>query len=176
MGAAGGGDAGRLPHLRRRGRDRRRCDAGAPAPRQPRSRTNPQAIPNRLDGGPHDAFERDALKHLRAKPDDPYYRFEDNKGRLVLRYATARVMQESCVQCHNSHPDSPKTNWKKGDVRGVLELIRPLDNDEKQMRDGLGSAFVLVGCVSAALLALSTLILILGNRRRLSSPTRAPAP
>jgi adenylate cyclase len=25
--------------------------------------------------------------------------------------------------CHNSHPDSPKRDWKLGDVRGIQEVI-----------------------------------------------------
>jgi len=27
-----------------------------------------------------------------------------------------------CVSCHNTHPDSPKTDWKVGDVRGIQEI------------------------------------------------------
>ncbi|TIU12957.1 MAG: DUF3365 domain-containing protein, partial [Mesorhizobium sp.] len=32
------------------------------------------------------------------------------------------VMGQVCVTCHNSHPDSPKTDWKVGDVRGIQEI------------------------------------------------------
>ena len=28
-------------------------------------------------------------------------------------------MSEACVACHNTHPDSPKHDWKVGDVRGI---------------------------------------------------------
>lgn len=31
-------------------------------------------------------------------------------------------MGAACVQCHNSHPDSPKKDWKIGDVRGLQEI------------------------------------------------------
>lgn len=46
--------------------------------------------------------------------------------RLIL--ATPVLMQEACVACHNSHPDSPKTDWKVGDVRGlqVVDVRQPL--------------------------------------------------
>ena len=37
------------------------------------------------------------------------------------------MVSESCVQCHNTHPDSPKKDWKLGDVRGVLEVVVPLE-------------------------------------------------
>jgi diguanylate cyclase (GGDEF)-like protein/PAS domain S-box-containing protein len=36
-------------------------------------------------------------------------------------------MRAECIDCHNTHPDSPKTDWKIGDVRGVLEISLPLD-------------------------------------------------
>jgi adenylate cyclase len=32
------------------------------------------------------------------------------------------IMTAPCVSCHNSHPDSPKQNWKIGDVRGIQEV------------------------------------------------------
>ncbi len=79
-------------------------------------------------GGAKDAFEVEALRELKKHPDQPFYRFENFQGRSSLRFAVADRMQSSCVTCHNTRPDSPKTDWKVGDVRGVLEFIRPLDN------------------------------------------------
>jgi serine/threonine protein kinase len=101
-------------------------------------------FPSRTDGGPRDDFEREALKQLRTAPDEPYYRFEERQGRPTLRYATARRMKESCVKCHNSHPESPRTDWQIGDVRGVLEIIHPLDRDVRHTREGLRGSFLLV--------------------------------
>jgi serine/threonine protein kinase len=121
---------------------------------------------SRRNGGPKDDFERDALARLREDPDRPVYRFEDYKGRPALRYATARRMQETCVECHNHHPDSPKTDWKVGDVRGVVEIIRPLDRDAARVREGLQGAFLAVGAAGAALLGLSALTLFLGRRKK----------
>ena len=31
-------------------------------------------------------------------------------------------MGPACVACHNTHPDSPKRDWKVGDVRGIQEV------------------------------------------------------
>jgi class 3 adenylate cyclase len=31
-------------------------------------------------------------------------------------------MGAACVACHNSHPESPKRDWKIGDVRGIQEI------------------------------------------------------
>jgi adenylate cyclase len=40
----------------------------------------------------------------------------------VVRTASPVVMGEVCVGCHNSHPGSPKQDWKAGDVRGIQEI------------------------------------------------------
>jgi hypothetical protein len=116
----------------------------------------------RTNGGPADEFERDALRRLRENPDEPVYSFEAYKGRTVLRYATARRFRQSCLGCHNNStdPNTPKTDWKVGDVRGVVEIIRPLDRDEARARAGLRDTFVLVGGVGGSLL-LATLGVVL---------------
>ncbi len=118
------------------------------------------------DGGPLDDFEREALVQLRQDPNRPVSRFEEQQGRPVLRFATARLMSETCISCHNSHKDSVKRDWKPGDVRGVLEIVRPLDRDVARTRAGLGGTFVLMAVISGLLLALSVLILVVSNRRR----------
>ena len=46
-------------------------------------------FPWRQDGGPHDDFEREALRQLRQRPDEPFYRFEEWRGRpSLLRWAS----------------------------------------------------------------------------------------
>jgi hypothetical protein len=120
----------------------------------------------RKDGGPTDDFEWDALRRLRRDPDEPVHRFEDFGGRPVLRYAIARRMKAGCIDCHNRHPDSTKRDWQVGDVRGVLEIIRPLDGDVARVREDLRGTFVLMAVISATLLGLTGLILVAGNRRR----------
>jgi PAS domain S-box-containing protein len=86
-------------------------------------------FPWRRERPPLDAFELAALTSLRAAPAEPYYRFETYEGRPSLRYAVADRMDASCLRCHNDPASgSPKTDWRIGDVRGVLEVIRPLDD------------------------------------------------
>jgi hypothetical protein len=79
------------------------------------------------EGGPRDDFEREALRQLRARPDQPFARFMLHGGRRSLRYSIASRMEQSCLDCHNHRPDSPKRDWKAGDVRGVYEVIFPVD-------------------------------------------------
>jgi eukaryotic-like serine/threonine-protein kinase len=119
----------------------------------------------RTDGGAKDDFERDALAQLRENPNNPVYRFEDYQGRPTLRYAIARRMKDTCVACHNTHKDSTKFDWKVGDVRGVVEIIRPLDRDAERTRAGLRETFLLVGIVAGSLLGLTVLFVLHGSRR-----------
>jgi serine/threonine protein kinase len=121
---------------------------------------------SRKDGGPRDDFERFALADLRRNPDAPVYRFEAFQGRPSLRYATARRMGADCIGCHNKDPNSTKTDWKVGDVGGVLEIIRPLNRDIARTHDGLRGTFVLMAAVSGVLLAFSGLVLLLTGRRK----------
>jgi eukaryotic-like serine/threonine-protein kinase len=129
---------------------------------------------SRKDGGPKDDLEREALTHLRESPDEPYFRFQEFQGRPVLRYFTARRMRATCVECHNTHPDSTKTDWRTGDVRGVLEIVHPLDRDVARAREGLRGTFLLMAGVSGSLLGLAGMALFVGKRRKeaLSSPSR----
>jgi serine/threonine protein kinase len=121
---------------------------------------------SRRNGGPKDDFEKEALARLRQTPGEPVYRFEDYKGRPSLRYATARLMEQTCVDCHNAHPDSPKKDWHVGEVRGVVEIIHPLDKDFARTSAGLHGAFILIGTIGASLLGLAGLGILYGNFRR----------
>ena len=82
----------------------------------------------RKDGGPKDEFESLALTTLRFANDKtkPFVRFENVNGHMSMRYGKALLMKQSCVDCHNSHPNSTKKDWKIGDVRGIREVIFPL--------------------------------------------------
>ena len=127
-------------------------------------------FPWRKEGGPRDGFEREAIRQLRQFPDQPFYRFEDFQGRPSLRYAVADRMEAGCVSCHNTHPDSPKTNWKLGDVRGVLEIIRPLDSIIAQINSGLRETFALMAIIG--MLGLSGLALVVGKLRQSQAAAR----
>lgn len=80
-------------------------------------------------GGITDGFGRDAWNALNTKPNEPFYRFEEFDGRASLRYATSDLMRSSCVGCHNNHPDTPKNDWRIGQVRGILEVITPIETN-----------------------------------------------
>jgi class 3 adenylate cyclase len=70
-----------------------------------------------------DRFERDALASLRRDPKTPIYESSGSIFDREVRIATPVIMSKACVSCHNAHPQSPKRDWKVGDVRGLQEII-----------------------------------------------------
>ncbi len=83
--------------------------------------------PNNKGGGLSNQFAKQAWKALNKNPDKPFIRIENIDGRSSYRYAVADVMNQTCVNCHNNHPKTPKSNWKVGDVRGIIEVSSPLN-------------------------------------------------
>lgn len=73
---------------------------------------------------PHqlDAFETSALESLRANSDQKIVDVSSSLFDDQVRLVAPILMGAACVSCHNSHPESPKTDWKVGDVRGIQEL------------------------------------------------------
>jgi len=128
-------------------------------------------FPWRSDGGPRDAFEREAVDRLRQNPHAPFFRFEETDGRRILRYATADVMRQDCVSCHNTHPESPKNNWRVGDVRGVLAVTLPLDSGVAQADKELRGTFILIS--SAGLFGLLGIAVVIRRLRGDSAELQA---
>jgi len=69
-----------------------------------------------------DAFEQQALAQLREKRQPAIYQVSGSVLERRVRLVTPIVMEASCVSCHNAHPDSPKHDWKIGDIRGIEEF------------------------------------------------------
>ena len=102
------------------------------------------------NGGLRDNFSEEAWEYLQANPDKPFVRFEAQAdGMQSLRYATADRMRAGCVNCHNSHPDTPKNDWKLGDVRGVLEVVYPLGAVSNAAHAHVRQSLVLYGVMLA---------------------------
>lgn len=116
----------------------------------------------------YDTFQLDALSALESNPKEPYFRLEVVDNRLSLRYAVPDIMEESCVGCHNHHPESPKKDWQVGDVRGALEVVIPVD--EANAVYG-GVILKLVGLIVLALLGMA-LIIIFVCRKAVVKPIK----
>jgi len=72
-------------------------------------------------------FEKEAFDYLFTKEGDVFSRFMVHNGIYTLRYATADVAAAAgCVNCHNNHEESPKHDFKLGDVMGALVVNIPI--------------------------------------------------
>jgi serine/threonine protein kinase len=122
-------------------------------------------FPWRTDGGPRDDFERSALLRVReSKGQETVHEFTEMDGQPVVRYAQARIMDRTCVECHNAHPQSPRKDWQIGDARGVLEIIRPLGKDEERVGEALRLALLLSAVVSGLLVGGSLVMVWAGKQ------------
>lgn len=75
-----------------------------------------------------DAFALEAIERFERDSKGFFHRLEEMDGERYVRVALAdRMESATCVQCHNDHPDSPRTDWRIGDVRGVLEADVPAE-------------------------------------------------
>ncbi|MGE5658953.1 MAG: adenylate/guanylate cyclase domain-containing protein [Actinomycetota bacterium] len=118
----------------------------------------------RKEGGPKDNFERQALTYLKDHPQDRFFRLEQFRGKPSFRYAEADIMKASCISCHNTRPDSPKTDWKVGDVRGILEITQPVENITRKTRAGLRQMFFVLASIS--ILGIAGLTLAISRLRQ----------
>jgi hypothetical protein len=128
---------------------------------------------------PKDAFERQSLAALNALLRDAapatnapleHYEFVSINDRPHLMYARGQVMKASCIDCHNTHKDSPKTDWKEGDLAGVLTLSRPLDRDVARTRTGFRGASLLILATSGVSIACG---LLFAYRTRSAAPAKS---
>jgi hypothetical protein len=59
---------------------------------------------------------------------DPYYKTETLGGK---KYFTAiypdKAVAQACISCHNGHKDSPRTDFKMGDVMGGVVVRLPMN-------------------------------------------------
>jgi len=96
-------------------------------------------FPNRANRSLDD-FERSTIQRFRNnKSREPIVLQDTENGINVIRLAIADEMTSmTCVNCHNTRVDTPKDDWKLGDVRGVLEVVIPIEkqiNNAEDIRD-----------------------------------------
>ena len=104
---------------------------------------------------PFDQFEKDSLRRLRENSNQVLT--FDSSSLFVdrVRLIAPVVMAAACVGCHNTHPESPKRDWKVGDVRGLQEvtITQPISGNLFAFKYLL-AYFVLVAAVGLLFIAL----------------------
>ncbi len=94
------------------------------------------------NGGPKDDFQKAAL--LKLSTTNPIFeRVEMIGENNVLRHAEPIFMEQSCVDCHNKHPESPKKDWQVGDIRGAIDITIPLGTDDEELTKTVQYAYVI---------------------------------
>ena len=84
-----------------------------------------------------DSFQQQAWQQLNLNPDVPFVQTLTEGDQNLVRVAIAdKLTAAACVNCHNTHPLSPKTGWKLGDVRGVLEVVVPINQQISWQQSG----------------------------------------
>jgi len=101
-----------------------------------------------------DDFSSKAMETFRnGRIDDAVVSVEEFEGAQSVRVAVVDLLvAPGCVNCHNTRADTPKNDWRLGDVRGSLEVIVPIEEQ-------LSSAAMLSYEILAAMLLLGIIIL-----------------
>ena len=94
-----------------------------------------------------DQFQGNALEEIQKMPTQPYIKIEKIRGIDFLRFVKAKFADTNCVSCHNTHPNSPKKDWRVGDVIGVIEVDLPLNKYLAIVQTSLNKTFSIFGIV-----------------------------
>lgn len=102
-------------------------------------------------------FEIKALEDFRKSrdPEDIEIGYEGSIFNRKIQIASPVMLGAACVACHNSHPESPRTDWKEGDVRGIqaITISQPIAENLWSFRYLL-LYFATAGAIGAAVTAL----------------------
>lgn len=74
-------------------------------------------------------FDQRALSKIRESGGSEFFELFEENNTTFLHYANPVIMQPGCVSCHNTHPESPKKDWKVGDIRAVQIFEIPADGE-----------------------------------------------
>jgi len=121
---------------------------------------SPYPFPNRGERK-MDAFGAAAWAALLADPKAVYSERAMMNGKEVVRVAVGDTMAEACVSCHNTRADSPKRDWKIGELRGVLEVVAEIDG---AIGRGKALTWTLIGSVIAFGVVLLLACLVFSRR------------
>jgi methyl-accepting chemotaxis protein len=115
-----------------------------------------------------DDFQAKAWAFLIENPTEKYVQMDYSNQQPILRVAISDLMVvDACVDCHNTHPDTPKKGWQLGDVRGVLEVATNISPDLKR---GHSLSSMIINTFSVACFIL--LLILITVIRGISNPTK----
>jgi adenylate cyclase len=123
-----------------------------------------------------DRFERDALATLRRQPQLVLSDVHEVGFSNQVRFIVPVIMGPTCVACHNADADSPRHDWKVGDVRGIQEvsITQPVLSNIFSLKylllyvacaGGLGLCFIALQRRQAKMIVTANRDLVAGNAR-----------
>ena len=123
-----------------------------------------------------DSFQEEGFRTLTETGEALYSRRDLLNGAAVMRIlALDKAVTQSCVGCHNAHPESPKHDFQLHDVMGGIEITIPIESSLKAARQDqlrfMGGATG-VGLLIIALVMVGTRQVILKPMRELTSQMR----
>lgn len=85
--------------------------------------------PINKQNNPRTDIEKQGLEYINANPGNNYYGEESLGGK---KYFTAIypdvAVAKACISCHNAHKDTPRDDFKMGDVMGGVVIRIPVDS------------------------------------------------
>ena len=132
---------------------------------------SPFPWPNRA-GRVLDERQQTAWQFLSENPEETYSELSENDDgeRIVYIGYADKLHSQTCVDCHNNHPDTPIAGWSIGDTRGVLEVTV---NVEQLIQRGEKIGYIFGGII-AGLIFLS-LLMGVGIDRTVGKPLKTIA-
>ncbi len=98
-----------------------------------------------------DAFQARAWDELSKNPDQVMHQIKRVGDKDFVQVAIAdKMVAQACVTCHNKRADTPKNDWKLGDVRGILQVDVDISNSLGRWSDFsviLTTLIILLGAV-----------------------------
>lgn len=76
--------------------------------------------------------EKEGLEKVSLDPNQPHIWTVSKNGQIFFNAVYPDLaVTKSCVQCHNSHPKSPKRDFKRNDVMGGIHVSFPISKMER---------------------------------------------
>lgn len=77
---------------------------------------------------PKTEFEQKGLKALAKDPGNPYRGYQsDGDQRYFMALYPDKAVSQACVDCHNKHEESPRHDFKLGEVMGGIVITMKVD-------------------------------------------------
>lgn len=78
---------------------------------------------------PSTDFERKGLEAIAKDPQQPYTGFvKTGRERSFQAIYADIAISQSCIDCHNTHPNSPRRDFKLNDVMGGIVITIPVED------------------------------------------------